>query len=157
MSNLEDRIREIERQLSAAADREAIRELPAQYCHAVASGNGPAIVALFTDDGSMEGGAIPAIGQGDILVRGRAELDKTYGEATSDMRLRPFIHNHVIELDGDRATGKCAVEIRSVRDGIAYNAAGYYDDTYRRESGEWKFERRYLHIDFWVPATESWA
>ena len=39
MASTEQRIQELE-------DREAIRELTARYCHAVASGDGTAIVAI---------------------------------------------------------------------------------------------------------------
>ncbi|MCH2172530.1 nuclear transport factor 2 family protein [Myxococcota bacterium] len=147
----------LERDLAEFRDREAIRDLPSRYCQAAANSDGQAIVALFTDDGCLENNAIPSIDRPASRAQGREELEVLFARATGSMRLRPFTHNHLIELHGDRATGWCTVEIRAVEDGVSYNAAGHYEDTYRRDAGTWKFERRELSIHHWVPAGESWA
>lgn len=160
MGSLEERVALLERQLADALDREAIRELAARYCHAVVAGGGMPLVDLFTADGCMQGDAIPAIGRPASETRGRAELVRVYGEFTTRLQLRPFIHNHVIELgagaspgSGEReARGICSVEIRAVEDGIAYDIAGHYHDRYRREDGVWKFLHRHFVLYYWVKA-----
>ena len=141
MADLEERVRELE-------DREAIRELTARYCHAVARADGVGIVSLFTEDGTFEMGA--------RQVRGRAELERFYA-AVSDKPPLPFIQNHVIALSGDEATGTCSVEIRLIQDGEPYTAAGWYEDVYRRVAGCWKFSRRTFHVFHWVPLREGWS
>jgi len=141
MTGTEQRLQELE-------DREAIRELTARYCHAVASGDGPAIVAMFTDDGVFE--------MGPRVVSGRAELEDFYGAVSASPPI-PFIQNHVIELAGDGARGTCSVEIRLVQDGEAYTAAGWYEDTYRRVDGSWRFARRDFHVFHWVPLKKGWG
>lgn len=149
---LEDRVARLERMLADALDRESIRELAARYCHAVAAGGGLPLVDLFTDDGCMASDPIPALGRPASETRGREALTRIYGEFTTRLALRPFIHNHVVDLDGDVASGVCSVEIRAVEDDVAYDIAGHYRDRYRREGGIWKFERRHFVADYWVRA-----
>jgi hypothetical protein len=100
----------------------------------------------------MQGDAIPALGRPASETRGRAALIAVYGEFTGRLQLRPFLHNHLVELAGERATGICSVEIRAVEDGVAYDIAGHYHDRYRRESGTWKFEHRHFVLYYWVKA-----
>jgi hypothetical protein len=57
---------------------------------------------------------------------------------------RPFIQNHVIDVAGDDATGRCGVEIRMVDKGEAYTVAGHYFDSYRRIDGAWRFAAKGL-------------
>ncbi len=154
MGSLEERVALLERQLAEALDREAIRELAARYCHAVVAGGGMPLVDLFTEDGCMQGDAIPAIGRPASETRGRAELIRVYGEFTTRLSLRPFIHNHVVEPGPgpDEARGICSVEIRAVEDGVAYDIAGHYHDRYRREGGVWKFLHRHFVLYYWVKA-----
>ncbi len=138
----------VEARLRAIEDREEIRELTGRYCHAIAAGDGPTVVNLFCDDGVFE--------MGDRVARGRAELEKFYGAASESPPI-PFIQNHVIELDGGSASGRCSVEIRLVQDGEAYTAAGWYDDAYRRDGGGWRFAHRKFHVFHWVPLAKGWA
>lgn len=142
MPSIEDRIQAIE-------DRDEIRELTARYCHAVRDGAGEAVVELFTEDGALE--------MNDRKFEGHGELRQAYGASMRQPTLRAFIQNHVIDLDGDRATGQCSVEIRAVEKGRAFTAAGHYDDTYRRDNGSWRFARRLLHIYHWVPLADGWG
>ena len=140
--------------LAARLDRleskDAIRELTAAYCFAVAEGRGEDIVAMFTDDGvfKMRG----------RTWSGRAELTEMYdnvdaGGATP----KPFIQNHVISVDGDEASGRCGVEIRMVHKGESYTVAGHYYDSYRRLDGEWRFAERDFQVFHWVPLSKGWA
>lgn len=142
------RVSELEQRLAVLADKDEIRELTARYCFAVADGDANAIVDMFTDDGvfMMRGKEF----------RGRAGLQEMYdGAAVSPPR--PFIQNHVIEVNGDDATGRCAVEIRLVVKEQAYTAAGHYFDTYRRVDGHWKFAARDFRVWHWVPLAKGWA
>ena len=152
MADLEARIADLERRLAESLDRESIRDLAARYCHAVVAGGGMPLVDLFTDDGCMQGDAIPALSRPASETRGRAALIAVYGELTGRLQLRPFIHNHVIELEGERAKGIASVEIRAAENGVAYDIAGHYHDRYRREAGAWKFEHRHFVLYYWVKA-----
>ena len=71
-------------------------------------------------------------------VRGREALKKFYGAIKRNFAL-PCIHNHLITLSGDEATGTCSIEVRIARDGKSMIGSGYYEDRFRRENGRWKF------------------
>lgn len=137
------------KRIRALEDKDAIRELTARYCWAVSRGDLEGIVALFCEDGEFV--------MNDRAFHGRDGIRAGYGSGMPDPSPKPFIQNHVIELDGDRAIGLCAVEIRAVQDGEAYTGAGHYEDEYRREDGEWRFARRRFEVYHWVPLRQGWA
>jgi uncharacterized protein (TIGR02246 family) len=142
MTNLEDRIQAIE-------DREAIRELTTRYCHAIAGADAATIVDLFCEDGAFI--------TGDRESRGKDALQKFYGGLAKQPPI-PFIQNHVIdELSGDTARARCSAEIRMVQEGKSVTTAGWYDDTFRRVDGKWKFDERRFHVFHMVPLDEGWA
>ena len=142
MSRIEDRLQAIE-------DREEIRELTARYCHAIAAADVAAIVGLFCEDGSF-----CINGQ---VTTGTAALTEFYS-TFSDTPPMPFIQNHVIdELGVSSARARCSAEIRLVQDGVAVTGAGWYNDSFRRVDGRWKFSERQFHIFHMVPLSEGWA
>ena len=116
--------------------RDEIRELTARYCHAVVDGDVESLVELFAEDGAFR--------SGNAAPQGHAALREFYAPLAGQA-FKPFVQNHVIELDGDEATGRCSVEIRVTQDGEAYTQAGHYLDRYRRIDGRWRFaERQYI-------------
>lgn len=142
MITLEERIRALE-------DRDAIRELTARYCQLAVGGKAEEIVALFTRDGVME--------SGDTLERGHTRLLELYRASFASLRPIPSVHNHVVEVDGNRATGFCSLELRMVENGEAVTAAGHYEDRFEREDGLWKFAHRKLVFYHRVPLSRGWA
>lgn len=139
---LEERIRALE-------DRDAIRELTTRYCQLAVAGRSEEIVGLFTRNGVLESGG--------TREQGHPRLLAMYRTAFATLRPIPFIHNHVVELAGDRATGYSSVELRMVEDGQAVTAAGHYDDEFEREDGVWRFASRKLVLYHRVPLSRGWA
>ena len=74
-----------------------------------------------------------------------------------DAEFQPFVHNHVVELRGETATGTCYLDLRASVEGRSMIGSGYYDDRYVRVDGEWKFRSRKLTLCYLVPLTEGWA
>jgi hypothetical protein len=145
MSELAERIQAIE-------DRSQIVELTARYCHMARTGDVDGIVDLFCQDGVMA--------TGETVIEGHDQLVAAYRVAFSDLHPLPCVHNHTIELDGeraDRAKGCCSVEIRMVQNGEAITAAGHYEDEFRRVGAAWKFARRNLVLYHQVPHLTGWA
>lgn len=140
---------DIERRLDVMESKDAIRELTAAYCFAVAEGRGADIVAMFTSDGcfKMRGNE----------WRDASGLEEMYLGIGDSITPKPYIQNHVIEVDGDTARGRCGVEIRMVNKGEAYTVAGHYHDTYRRVNGRWLFAERDFQVFHWVPLAKGWA
>jgi hypothetical protein len=124
-------------------DREAIHALPQRYCDCVWRGDVAGIVDLFAEDGSFTVSG----GGRDRAAHGRSELLKTYGSDLSSIKPRPYIHNHVIELKGNRrASGRCYLEVRNAADNMSLFGTGYYDDEYVKVGEEWKFQSRLFHM-----------
>ena len=142
----------IEQQVRDLAAREEIKELTARYCLHVVRGEGEAVVQLFTEDGVFDG-----TNAGINVARGRQALLEFYKAVREPEQAIPFIHNHIIEVDGDLASGTCALEGRFVRKGESYTGAGMYEDKYRKENGKWRFAERKLRFYHMVPLKTGWA
>jgi hypothetical protein len=135
-----------EQKLQEVADREEIRDLIATYAHRVTHGLSNA--DLFTDDGAYIHRRSPDA-EAEVS-RGRAELDAHYVERPGAAGVAtPMIHNTLISVEGDQATGACSIELRLWRDGSSTMASGYYRDRFRREGGRWKFVVRDVTFFHW--------
>ena len=143
----------LEQQVQELADREELKELTAHYAHGVARGEGAKVAALFTDDGVFIND-LPATAP--TVVRGREALDKFYGAIKRNTAL-PCIHNHLITLAGDAATGTCSIEVRITRNNQSLIGSGYYEDRFRRENGRWKFVERHCTFFHFVPLQQGWV
>ena len=79
-----------------------------------------------------------------VAASGRDALLKLYGGLTQgELTPRPYIHNHVIDLQGNgRATGRCYVELRNLKKDMEWVGSGYYEDEYAKTGDEWKFKSR---------------
>jgi ketosteroid isomerase-like protein len=144
METTDDLVREI-------ADREAIRDLSARYCDCIWRKDVDGLVSLFTEDGTfrVEGLEVEA------SSHGRAQLRKMYEQALEELDPRLFFHSQIVDLlGGNRATGRCYVELFSAKYDMERVGLGYYEDQYTKIGGEWKFaSRRYFldSIDTTVP------
>ena len=144
----------LEEKVQQLADREEIRDLIATYAHRMA--HGVAVAELFTDDGAYINRGTPDLPPKE--VRGRAALDEYYGDRTNlAEHPLPMIHNHLISVRGDEASGICSIELRLAARGISFIASGYYQDRFRREDGRWKFVERDVAFFHWVPLQKGWA
>ena len=132
----------IEDVVAEMADREAIRDLPQRYCDCVWRADVDGIVDLFTADGAF---IAPRHGR-DVVTQGREALRKMYGEGPG-FTPRPYVHNHVISLQGDgRATGRCYTEIRAADRNMEWAGAVWYADEYAKVGDAWKFASRHVTV-----------
>ncbi len=121
--------------IRALMDREAIRDLACRYAHCVWQRDAPGAADLFTEDAVMDTGD-------RAVLEGRAVIFEAYRQMFEVSVFRPFVHNHVLEVDGDRATGTCYLDLHATVDDQRMRGFGYYDDVYVRTPDGWKFERR---------------
>lgn len=123
-------------------DRDAIRDLPARYCHYVRTGNIDGILDLYSPDGIFD---MPAnMAEGGVR-EGREAIAETFRDNLERMDPWPFTHNHVIDLLGpDTARGYVYTEFRLGTERMRVGFVGVYEDDYVRVDGQWKFQRRKL-------------
>jgi len=139
--------------MSYADDRAQIEDLQARYMFALDWQDAAAYAATFTEDGELDW----AMG----VARGRAAIrEEVIGmrvafarrEAVDaprrPARLRHFITNVTLRIEGDQATGNAYwLELNNdVRDRWPYvGGYGHYDDVLRKVDGEWLFARRKIY------------
>ena len=141
---------DLNRRLAVLEAKDEIRELTARYCHAIVDGDTETIVQLFCRNGIFR--------MRKMSVQGHAALTKFYSGGVGEQTYKPFIQNHVIELESTtQASGRCSVEIRIVQDGQAYTAAGHYFDSYQFEDGKWRFSDRHYNAYHFVPLKDGWT
>jgi hypothetical protein len=138
--------------LREVADREEIRDLIARYAHRVA--HGVSIADLYTDDGAF---ITRFPGRPVREIRGREALDRHFDFPRSGDRPLPMIHNIMLEITGDTASGICSNELRMTEDARSMIGSGYYLDKYRRERGRWRFVVRDITFIHWVPIYPGWT
>ena len=135
-------MQDIDRAMRDCIDREAIRDLPARYCHYVRTRNVAAILDLYTPDGVFD---MPAnMAEGGVRT-GRDAIEQTFRDNLEKMDPWPFTHNHVIDFETpDRARGFVYTEFRVGAESMRVGFVGVYEDVYVRINDTWKFQSRTL-------------
>ena len=132
-------------------DREQIKELTYRYGLAIEAQDEEAMADLFVEDGSVDFSAL------DMGVsKGRAAIRDFY-RTTWTIRMKPFFTNHLLQVQGNRATGNVFLENRAIRDGQSLMGAGRLNDEYEKVDGEWKFKSRRVEMFYFAPVGEGWA
>jgi SnoaL-like domain len=160
-TDLEARVKELESQVRELKDREALRHLRYRYHEYINEAKFAEIVDLFAPDGELEFGPLgKAKGREGILGFFKRLGPPTPGAASSGPHftyVKQYIHNHVVEINGDHAKGYSYLEARPVINGEAHMVAGRYDDEYRKVGGHWRFTRMTFTPHFIVPFKDGWA
>lgn len=141
-----------EQQLQEFADREEIRALIHRYALGIA--RGAPVYELFTEDAYFID-RVP--GRPVRELRSFAAIKALYDGVPRDTPPLPMIHNIILDIDGDKATGLCSIEIRWVENGEAIISSGWYDDEFRKVDGRWKFAGRDVKFFHWCKLQDGWA
>jgi ketosteroid isomerase-like protein len=125
-------------------DKNAIRELTADYCFHIDNARFGPWLDLWTDDAVFE--------VDGKVVRGRAELEQFTGTIRLVDGKPPVKHcvmNQIIDVQGDRATAKAyLLTVVKRKDGSVITAtAGVYSDKLVRTRAGWRFSERRLSGD----------
>ena len=135
----------------ALVDCDEIRDLARRYAHHVWQNELESLAALFAEDGEMDPGTRPPI-------RGRSALLAAFREMlTTGSVFLPFVQQHVVDVDGDTATGTCYIDLRAEVEGKSMIGAGWYSDRYARTTEGWRIQSRKLTLRFFVPLADGWA
>lgn len=143
----------LEKRLARLEDRIAISELRYTYCYRIDDRDWDGYAALFTEDALLDFGPVGTF-------EGR-EAVREFAEDVVGARhpfLSHMVHNPVIDVDGDTATGKWYFEVPcTFEDGEAGWIQGTYYDEYRRVDGEWLFSEVVAEFNYFAAYDEGWA
>ena len=141
---LEQRIRRLE-------DIEEIRRLRMQYHINTNDGHFDRMWELFTEDAYVDFGYISR-------ARGREDIKALFLRIPRNLPLvKQFIHNHMVDVDGDQATGVSYLDARYAQDGDSVMVAARFDEIYVRTQEGWRIKQMLLDLYFSVPITIGWA
>ena len=125
------------------ADKLAIQELCARYCHTIDAQDSDGWARCFTSDGAFEFDG--------HVVRGYAALGSYADTHTHVMRARHMTLNHLYEIDGDRASGGATTVVSiATPGGYKIMGQGKYEDELLKVNGEWKIRYRRVKNDHLV-------
>ena len=124
---------------NATDDKDAIREVLAEYCFALDTHRFADMAALFSADGTWDTAFGKATGHAAIV-----ELVGKIGK-TAAMPSRPIhmVANIVIRLNGDGAQVLSNwTLVQNSDEGLKIGSAGAYEDQMVRRDGKWLFHYR---------------
>lgn len=131
---------------TAVEEKEAIREVLAEYCFRLDDGRFDEMAALFTENGTWDTAFGPATGRAAI-----AELARSLRERGGDRRPRAIhlVTNIAITLDGASARVRSNwTVVQNSPEGPKIGSGGAYRDELVKERGQWLF--RYRKIDRFI-------
>ena len=131
---------------SAVEEKDAIREVLAEYCFRLDDGRFAEMAALFTEDGTWDTAFGKATGRPAI-----AELARSLRARVAEPcpRAVHLVTNIVIALEGERATVRSNwMVMQNSPEGPRIGSGGAYDDEMVKEGGRWQF--RYRKIDRFI-------
>jgi uncharacterized protein (TIGR02246 family) len=131
---------------SIIEEKDAIREVLAEYCFRLDDGRFDEMAALFTEDGTWDTAFGKATGRQAI-----AELARSLRTRVAEPRPRAvhLVTNIVIALDGERATVRSNwMVMQNSPEGPRIGSGGAYHDEMVKEGGRWLF--RYRKIDRFI-------
>src|SRR5215471_787056 len=152
MGDLAARVAALEAEVQRLRDRAEIEDLRFRYHAAVNERRPEAIAPLFARGARLDFGPLGR-------ASGPREIEAFFAAMLGDPSafVKQFIHNHLVEIEGDRARGTSYLEARPVYRGESYLVAARYDDAYAREDGRWRFQEMAMTPIFIVPLREGWA
>jgi len=147
---LEAEIDALEKEVDGLVAIEEIRDVRRAYYSRLNEGQLGDLASLFTEDAKVDFG-------NDLgRAAGRREIADKISSVKSSVLL-DFPHNHVVEVDGDRASGYLFVEGRLIVRGDSFVTAYKVSDTYVRRDGKWLIDSSESNTYYATPHQEGWA
>ena len=154
-------LKELEARIRVLEDIEEIKKLKATYCNLCDAGladtkNRDELISHFTKNARLDFGLTP-----ESKWQGTEGLKTFFGQVVPGgvCFCMHMVHNPIIEVDGDNATGRWYYEapVTNAATGEAQWMAGTYFEEYAKENGEWKFDSIRTEWKYITPYNEGWA
>jgi 3-phenylpropionate/cinnamic acid dioxygenase small subunit len=132
-----------ENTVQRVADELEIRNLVARLAQLADDGDLDDYIQLFTHDAVWDGGTILGTKQGHAELLAAARERRASGAAGPGTNSRHVITTSVVDVAGDRATGRAVFHYYVKTDGAPELALmGVYDDEFVRTDRGWRLARR---------------
>ena len=128
---------------TAVEDKDAIREVLAEYCFRLDDGRFDEMAALFSEDGTWDTAFGEAAGRAAI-----ADLARDIRARAGEQRPRGIhlVSNIAIALDGESARVRSNwIVAQNSPEGPKIGSGGAYRDELAKEQGQWLFRYRKTH------------
>jgi hypothetical protein len=125
-------------------DKDAIRELLAEYCFLFDAAEFDDWVRLFTKDGVFQVQNVGRFAGRDQLLQFVRSIPLTDGSPL----MKHCVMNTIIDVQGDVATVRTYVVVIRGGQRVDIGVAGRYRDSVRRVHGRWLFAERQAFLDF---------
>lgn len=129
-----------------ADDRLAIHELMAVYSRCIDFGRWDELPELFTEDCTLDFGAVMGEHRGREGVRHFAGM-----LAKTGLTMRHYVTNCIVSGDGERAQATTYVLAFTGQPGSQSPTTGRYEDRLRKVGGRWLLETRVAVIEMASP------
>jgi len=144
LESLNQRLRKLE-------DIEDIRTLRMSYHKFINEGLFDRFGELYTDDAVVEFDYV-------AKAKGIKEVRELFLRIPKNVDfVKQFIHNHMIEVNGDTATGLAYLDARYASNGEALIVGARFSEKYRRTQAGWRISETILKLYFSVPLSKGWA
>jgi len=144
-STLEERLAKVEYRLRILEDVEEIRTLRMRYHEMHNERRSELIAELFAPDGELNLNFM-----GDSLANLLTATER-------NELMKQMVHAHVVDVQGDTASGCAYMDGRAVFHGRAFVYGGRYDDRYVRTGDGWRFSSMRFEPYLFLPFDQSWA
>ena len=124
-------------------EKDAIRELLAQYCFHFDNGEFEAWLDLFTVDAVFDLGTRGRFAGRDALRTFLKMIPLTDGLPM----MRHCVMNAIVDVDEGRARARCYVIVLRGGSAVSVNVAGRYEDQLVKIDGSWRFKERKVYFD----------
>lgn len=148
----EERIKSLERRVLELEDKEAVRELRYRYHQYINESRWDEVAGLFTENAVVKIGYLSS-------SEGRDAIHASFTSIPKSVKfLKQFIHNHIVEVRGDEASGISFMEAKyGTKDGKSLFVAARYAESYARTAEGWLISEMLVDIYFTAPLEEGWA
>jgi ketosteroid isomerase-like protein len=137
--------------LRTLEDIEEIRRLRMKYHLYMNEQQFHRIVEVFTEDAVVDFGELSR-------ARGADEIRDLFKRIPRHLSMvKQFIHNHIVDVTGDTATGISFLDARYAQAGESVMVAAKFDEDYVRTQAGWRVKEMRLGLYFSVPISVGWA
>ena len=121
------------------------------YHYFINEGRSEETAGLYTDDAYVEY-------EGVVVARGRGEIGRAIPGLSRRLTfIKQFISNHMVEVNGDEASGVAYLDARYAHEGKSIMATARFTEKYRRTAEGWRISEMICRTYFNVPIEEGWA